>query len=142
MAVTMQKLIEDLTIMQIDAFFKEHTDVTQAECDEWAAKAIGRPVRASPVQGSTSYTVVAVDGDAKVVQFRAFQYALDVAFLQEVEAAYGHRFMPCHRDIGTFHGLHAYMMNDVGGVCVYLARDQLQADDGRLLNNALEDYAQ
>ncbi|KAL7923098.1 hypothetical protein ACQKWADRAFT_320418 [Trichoderma austrokoningii] len=143
MPVTMQKSLEDLTKMLINHFFKENTGVTQAECDEWAAKAVGGPVRASPFQFSyVSYNVEAVDGAAKVLQFRAPMSSLDVGIAKAAEAAYGHRFVLCHHDAGTFRGLHAYTMNDLGGECLYLARDQLRADDGRLLRNTLEDFAQ
>ncbi|KAJ5917562.1 hypothetical protein N7466_011116 [Penicillium verhagenii] len=38
-------------------------------------------------------------------------------------------------------GLKAYIMDNVGGVSVYLARDQLRANDGRLLRVTLTDFA-
>ncbi|KAF1954134.1 hypothetical protein CC80DRAFT_493979 [Byssothecium circinans] len=141
----MQTLIANLSRMQIDDFFRENADVTRAECDQWATQAVGRPVCASPVQGVTSYTVVPVDrvdGDTGIViQFRSAEYAFDLEFLQYVQVAYGSRFVPRHRDSGTLGGLHAYMMDDVGGVAVYLARDQLRAHGGCLLSNTLEDFA-
>lgn len=138
-----QNLIQDLSKRQIDAFFQDNTDATRAQCDEWATQAVGRPVCASPVQGATSYTVVTIDSTAGVVvQFRPVEYALNIEFNRAIQAAYGPRFVPSLQESGTLGGLHAYTMNDVGGVCAYLARDQLHAHHGRLLRNTLEDIAQ
>jgi len=91
-----QRLVEDVSRIQINSFFQTNADVTQAECDEWATQTVGRPVRASPVQGATSYTVVAIDGAAGVVdQFRPAEDAFGIEFLQGLHSAYGPRFMPC-----------------------------------------------
>ncbi|KAM0417394.1 hypothetical protein ACHAPT_012629 [Fusarium lateritium] len=120
--------------------FKEH-NVTQTECDKWASQVVGQRVRASTVQGATSYTVVTVNGAREVVQFRSAEYAFDLGFLQCVEEVYGHRFVLHHRDCGTLRGLCAYTMNNVGGVSAYLARGQLRANGGHLLSTALKDFA-
>lgn len=137
------QLVSDLSIMQINEFFSQRPNVTQGACDQWAALALGGPVHASTLQGVTSYTVEAVQaGNGEgVVQFRSPDDALDITLIQSAQEAYGYRFVPCPRDGGCLAGLKAYIMDNVGGVSAYLARDQLRANDGRLLRVSLTDFA-
>lgn len=137
------RLVAELSRIQIYEFFNQRPGATQAGCDQWAEWALEGPVRASAAQGVTSYTVEAVQGvEGGVVQFRSPEDALDISSIQKAQEAYGSRFVPCPRDGGNLTGLQAYIMDNVGGVSVYLARDQLRANDGRLLRVALEDFAQ
>lgn len=91
------------------------------------------------MQGGCSYTVVTESGSL-VVQFRSSDSALDLGFLQDIEQAYK-GFVPHHESVGKIGELHVYRMNNVGGVAMYLARDQLHANDCLLLKKTLQDYA-
>lgn len=127
--------------MQIEQFFLDAAPLTQDECDQMAREIIGGPVRPSAVQGATSYTVVPVDlAAALVVQFRAPEYAFDLELLDNVKQAYG-VFVPQHKYSGNLGNLIVYTMENVGGVSAYLARNQLRAHRGRLLNTTLQDFA-
>lgn len=143
MAAEMRRLIEGLSEMQMADFFARHAPLSQEECNRWAEVANGCLVRASDVQGSSSYTVVAVDSPSRgpVVQFRSPDCALDLEFLAFVEQTYGRRFVPGHRNAGILGELHVYTMDNVRGVSAYLARDQLQANGCRLLSTAMQDFA-
>ncbi|KAF6829242.1 hypothetical protein CMUS01_08245 [Colletotrichum musicola] len=96
-------------------------------------------------QGVTSYAAEAAEDDkGGVVQFRPPDGALDIGLIQRAQEAYGSRFVPCPREAeggGSLTGLQAYIMNNVGGVSAYLARDQLRADDNRLLRVTVKDLA-
>ncbi|KAF6812007.1 hypothetical protein CPLU01_15003 [Colletotrichum plurivorum] len=131
--------------MQINEFFSQRSNLTQGDCDRWAERDLGGPVRASTVQGVTSYTVEAVEDDkGGVMQFRSPDDALDIGLIQRAQEAYESRFVPCPREAeggGSLTGLQAYIMNNVGGVSAYLARDQLRADDNRLLRVTVKDFA-
>ncbi|OAR05885.1 hypothetical protein LLEC1_05663 [Akanthomyces lecanii] len=142
MSPNMQDLIADLTIMQIKNFFERTSGITQAQCNHYASTAVGQPVRASAVQGATSYTVEGVNSaKGGVVQFRSAEAALDVDKIQAAQIAYGPRFVSCPREAGCSAGLHAYVMDNVGGVSVYLAREELRANENRLLSCTVEDFA-
>lgn len=140
----MHQLIADLSIMQINEFFSQRPNVTQDVCDQWAAWALGAPVHASTVQGVNSYTVEAVQaGNGEgIVQFRSPDDALNITLIQSAQEAYASRFVPCPRDGGCLAGLKVYIMDNVGGVSAYLARQQLRANNGCLLRVTLTDWAQ
>ncbi len=53
----MSQLYSDL-VDKIDEFFS-HTSITRTECDEVACRKFGGDIEPVPVQGATSYTVVA-----------------------------------------------------------------------------------
>ncbi len=76
----------------------------------------------------------------RVVQFRAPNSPLDMVFLRSVEQAYA-GFAPQHEHRGQFGQLHVYVMNNVGGVSMYMARTELQDNNYRLLRIAIDDYA-
>ncbi len=86
----MEGCIAALSKYQISKFFAQHAPTTQEACNQEAEQCIGGSVHPAPVQGATSYTVVADDDAAGgfVVQFRADDFALDLGFLARVEQAY------------------------------------------------------
>ncbi|KAL6795522.1 hypothetical protein J3E68DRAFT_404522 [Trichoderma sp. SZMC 28012] len=135
----MESLIRNLSQMQIQAFFEQNAPVTQAQCNTEAVRITGESVHPTAVQGGCSYTVVTESGSL-VVQFRHSDSALDLDFLQDIEQAYK-GFVPHHESVGKVGELHVYRMNNVGGVAMYLARDQLHANDCLLLKKTLQDYA-
>lgn len=49
--------------------------------------------------------------------------------------------MPQHRSGGTLGKLHTCKMNNVSGISMYLARDQLHRHDCYLLRQTAQDYA-
>lgn len=125
--------------MQIQAFFEQNAPVTQAQCNTEAGRITGEPVKPTAVQSGCSYTVVTESGSL-VVQFRCNDSALDLGFLKDIEQAY-EGFVPHHESVGKVGKVHVYRMNNVGGVAMYLARDQLHANDCLLLKQTLQDYA-
>ncbi|KAI9822089.1 MAG: hypothetical protein M1826_000549 [Phylliscum demangeonii] len=131
----MDASISQLSRKQISDFFSKNPRPTPQECDGAAGRITGTSVHPATVQGGASYTVV---GGSLVVQFR--HAALDLQFLACVEQAYA-GFMPQHRSGGTLGKLHIYTMNNVGGISMYLARDQLHRHDCYLLRQTLQDYA-
>ncbi len=140
---SMEALIDHLSRSQIRDFFRNNTAHAQEECDQLAAQILDGPIRPSTVQGVSSYTVLPVDeNNMFVVQFRATDDAFDLDLLRYVEQAYRERFMPRHQLAYNLGGLLVYTMDKVRGVSVYLARDQLRANGGRLLSTTLEDFAE
>ena len=138
---TMQARVAELSRRQIVEFFSDNAPTTQEQCDQAAERILSRRVRPAPVQGSTSYTVVPIDdGGEYVVQYRASDSSLDLDFLRYIEQTYG-RFVPHHWDSGKLDKLHIYTMDNVGGVSVYLALDQLHGDHCYLLRQTLQDFA-
>ncbi|KAI1180364.1 hypothetical protein F4777DRAFT_529966 [Nemania sp. FL0916] len=133
----MEASISALSRYQISQFFTENAPVTQEQCNQEAERITGASASPSAVQGGTSYTVVAGES---VVQFRADRSALDLQLLGCVEQAYA-GFVPHHLHSGQEGNLHIYTMNNIGGISMYLARDQLRRDNCRLLQRTLEDYA-
>ena len=138
----MECLIADLSKIQISSFFEKNSPITQAQCDQEAARIIGGPVVASLVQGGTSYTVVAAafDNKTSVVQFRNEDSAFDLDLLRCVEKVYS-GFAPRHYSAGNLGALLVYTMDNVGGTAMYLAREQLHMSDYALLRETLQDYA-
>lgn len=138
----MDTAISDLSTTQINAFFKRNAPQTQDECAQMAEQLIGAPVQPSVVQGATSYTVVPVDDSIEfVVQFRAADDAFDLGLLTYVQDAYGQRFVPRHQDSGRLGALRVYKMDNIRGVSVYLARNELRMQNGSLLAIAVQDFA-
>ncbi|WVN88139.1 uncharacterized protein L203_103340 [Cryptococcus depauperatus CBS 7841] len=127
-----------LSRMQIERFFKRNgLSVTQEQCDAEAQRWTTQPVTATPSQGGTSYTVEG--GSHLVVQFRLPTSTLDINLLRSIEQAYD-GFVPRHEYRGQLDQLSIYTMNNLGGRCLYLARDELLANDS-LLRVTLDDYA-
>ncbi len=87
------------------------------------------------------YTVVPDDDNGTVVQFRAADDAFNLDLLMSVEQAYG-RFVPRHQRASNLGELHVYTMTNIGGVSVYLARDQLRAHRGHFLATTLQGFAE
>ena len=133
----MEASILALSKYQISQFFSKNAPVTQQKCNEEAERIIGMPVLPSTVQGGSSYTVVA---GGSIVQFRVPRSALDLDLLGYVEQAYA-GFTPHHSSAGREGELYIYMMNNVGGISMYLARDRLFRDNYCLLRETLKDYA-
>lgn len=133
----MEASIANLSRKQISDFFSENPQPTQQECEAEAERITGTSVHPTALQGGTSFTVI---GGTLVVQFRPGESALDLQLLQCVEQAYA-GFVPQHRSGGKLGELHIYTMDDVGGISMYLARDQLHQHDCHLLRQTLQDYA-
>lgn len=123
--------------MQIARFFQQNKSITQEQCNAEAQRLTGSSVSPTPSQGGSSYTV---ESGGLVVQFRPPNSRLDIDMLQMIESAY-HGFVPRHEEQGQFGDLHVYTMNNMGGTCMYLARDDLLRNDCYLLRFTLDDYA-
>ncbi|KAJ2989334.1 hypothetical protein NUW58_g3519 [Xylaria curta] len=126
-----------LSRMQIETFFERNAPVTQNQCNDEAQRISGQSVTPTACQGGTSYTV---DAGQVVVQFRAPSSPLDMIFMNSIEQAYP-GFTPQHKDWGSFHNLHVYTMNNIGGLSMYLARASLQRNNYELLRNTIDSYA-
>lgn len=135
----MEAGIAALSKHQIAQFFHRNAPATQEKCHQEAEIIVGGHVHPAPVQGATSYTVVA-DNNCGIVQFRAGSNVLDLDLLAYVEQAY-RPFTPHHRYIGILSTLHVYTMDDVGGVSIYLALGQLHRNDCVLLRQTVQDFA-
>ncbi|GAB1311741.1 hypothetical protein MFIFM68171_01951 [Madurella fahalii] len=133
----MESAIAALTAFQISRFFSANGRPTQQECDKLAQHITGQSIMPAPVQGGSSYTVIAGD---YVIQFRAPNAVLNLEFLGHVEKVY-HGFMPCHSDISTIGELFVYKMRNVGGVSLYLARNRLYGNGCFLLRQTVIDLA-
>ena len=135
----MEASIAKLSKYQISTFFSDNTSATQQQCDQEAERLTNMSVHATSVQRGTSYTVVS-DDETCVVQFRPSSYALDVDLLECVEQAYM-GFVPRHQWVGSLGELYVYTMGNVGGISMYLARDQLYKNDFSLLRQTVPDFA-
>ncbi len=134
----MEASISALSKHQISEFFSKNGPATQQQCNEEAQRITGVSASPSAVQGGTSYTVIA---GAFVVQFRAGESALNLGLLKCVEQAYA-GFVPQHLYSGQVGKLHVYQMDNVGGISMYLVREQLFRDNYNLLRRTLKDYAE
>lgn len=130
----MEANLAALAIYQISNFFKKNAPVTQEQCDLEAKRITGQSVYTTKLQGGASYTVVSSD-ETCIVQFRASHSALDMNVIGYIETAYD-GFTPRHQIVGKMGELYVYTMNNVGGVSMYLARD-----DFDLLKNTVQDFA-
>jgi hypothetical protein len=126
-----------LSRMQIETFFAKNSPITQKQCDDKAKEVTGKSVSSTVCQGGTSYTV---EAGKDVVQFRVPGSLLDMTLMNAVEQAYAD-FTPKHKDHGPFHTLRVYTMNNIGGDSMYLARDYLQKNNYKLLQNTINSYA-
>jgi len=135
----MEASIVKLSNHQISTFFSNNASVTQQQCDQEAERLTGMSVHAASVQGGTSYTVVS-DDETCVVQFRSGSSALDIDLLECVEQAYM-GFMPRHQWVSYLGELYVYTMGNVGGISMYLARDQLCKNNFSLLRRTVPDFA-
>ncbi|ATY62491.1 kinase-like domain [Cordyceps militaris] len=129
--------ISALSQYQIQRFFQENTSVTPELCNAEAEKIAGQSVTATLSQGGSSYTV---EGGQVVVQFRLPSSDLDMDLLKSIEQAY-RGFAPQHEYRGRLGQARVYSMNNMGGICMYLARTELQSDNYHLLRVTLDDYA-
>ena len=112
---------------------------TQQQCDQEAERLTGMSVHTAPVQGGNSYTVLSND-ETVVVQFRAGDSALDISLLECIEQAYG-GFAPRHQFVGNMGELHVYTMSNVGGISMYIAREELFQNNFYLLRQTVSDFA-
>jgi len=135
----MEASVAKLSKYQISTFFSDNTTATQKQCDQEAERLTGMSVHATSVQGGTSYTVMS-DDETCVVQFRSVSSALDIDLLECVQQAYM-GLTPRHRWVGYLGELFVYTMGNVGGISMYLARDQLYKNDFFLLRRTLPDFA-
>lgn len=60
--------------------------------------------------------------------------------LKSIEQAY-RGFAPQHEHRGKLGKVEIYTMNNMGGICMYLARTELQSNNYHLLRVTLDDYA-
>ncbi|GJC94442.1 protein kinase-like domain protein [Colletotrichum higginsianum] len=60
--------------------------------------------------------------------------------LRSIEQAY-RGFAPRHEYRGKLGQVSVYTMNNIGGICMYLARTELQSDNYSLLRFTIDDYA-
>ncbi|KIY66631.1 hypothetical protein CYLTODRAFT_354692 [Cylindrobasidium torrendii FP15055 ss-10] len=135
----MEANLAELSKYQISRFFEKNAPATREECDLEAVRILGTPVHATSLQGGQSYTVLNSD-ETRVIQFRAGYAALDMEFLEHIEQAYG-RFAAHHESIGRLGQLHVYVMPNVGGVSMYLARDALNKNNFSLRKRTVQDFA-
>ncbi|CEJ94735.1 hypothetical protein VHEMI10251 [[Torrubiella] hemipterigena] len=109
----------------IDGFFNNHTSVTRQQCDDFVAAHFQTPAEPVPIQGFWSYTLMAGDDNATIIQFRSESSPLEEENLQLIkEAATG--FVPdvvCLGTIGQHRPLHIYKMNKLPGSPYVLAVD-------------------
>jgi hypothetical protein len=99
-----------LSAYQIAKFCNDH-GLARDEIDRFAAKLLGSPVSATPVQCATSYTVSG-DEAAQVVQFRRSQ--LPMRQIEVARQLYGD-FVPECKPQGMFGPVHVYVANLVPG---------------------------
>ncbi|KAI8627860.1 hypothetical protein F5Y19DRAFT_486490 [Xylariaceae sp. FL1651] len=129
--------ISALSWMQIETFFERNAPVTQKQCNDKAESISGKSVTPTACQSGTSYTV---DAGQVIVQFHPPSSPMDMNFINCIEQAYPD-FTPRHKDCGSFHTLHVYTMNNVGGICMYLAQAYLHRNNYELLQNTIDSYA-
>jgi hypothetical protein len=79
------------------------------------------------------------DGEL-AIQFRAARSALDLDHVGYIKQIYGN-FVPRHEISGRLGELHVYKMDNVGGIAMYLAREQLLQHNCRLLRQTVQDFA-
>ncbi|KAG9218292.1 hypothetical protein CCMSSC00406_0009896 [Pleurotus cornucopiae] len=101
---------------QISQFFTKNAPVTQRQCDQEAERITGASATPSTVQD------------------------LNLELLGYAEAAYP-GFVPHHQHAGKLEDLDVYLMNKIGGISMYLAREELYRNDFQLLHQTLQDYA-
>ncbi|KAK8064451.1 hypothetical protein PG994_007089 [Apiospora phragmitis] len=120
------------SIQQFFHTFGGPAGATQPACDAQAAALAGGgagPVTPVPIQGQSSYTVVAgPPGQARIVQFRAARSKLDMAIV-ELAAAVHPDFVPWCRyhgpigDAASSTPLHVYVIEKREGLCSFECRD-------------------
>jgi hypothetical protein len=97
-----------------DFFSNAGACTSRTECDAFASKTFGKPVKPVTVQGVCSYTVT---NDTAIVQFREPDSPLDMQMLAAVQALHpnvvaSHQF---HGTIGESPALLIYSMNILPG---------------------------
>ncbi len=100
---------------KMDAFFSDKS-TTRAECDRFAEKHFGGPVKPVRLQGGFSYTVIAGKGNV-IVQFREGGSPLPDPDTQLFQAfAHAHPgIVALHKYNGTVGALKAYSMPKLQG---------------------------
>lgn len=86
-SIAMALLCSDLDD-EISQFFSQ-ASTTRAECDNLARTMFGGMVDPVPVQGGTSYTVVAGPNREKIVQFRYLDAQIDMRMLDLARQVHG-----------------------------------------------------
>ncbi|KID60224.1 Protein kinase-like domain protein, partial [Metarhizium hybridum] len=128
-----------LSRVQISNFFSSNA-CTKHQCDDLAAKLLGGPVSATPIQGGNSYTVERKEA-TKVVQFRTSQ--LDMAKLGLVQQVYL-QFVPHCVYHGALESLHVYIWDRVPGPAFCRVRSQIFTSDidmEQRLSQTVQDFA-
>jgi len=99
-----------------DFFSKAGACTTKSQCDAFASKTFGGPVKPVPLQGLYSYTV-AVANDTVIVQFREPDSPLDTQMLATVRNIHPDFVAGCsfHGTIGSSPALLIYSMNMLPG---------------------------
>jgi hypothetical protein len=112
------EVYNSLSAYQIAESCNEH-GFARDEIDHFAAKLLGSPVSATPVQGATSYTVFG-DKAGQVVQFRRSQLPM-----KKIEVArQDGDFVPECESQGMFGPFHVYVANLVPGPAFCRVRSQ------------------
>ncbi|KAK7913909.1 hypothetical protein PG985_011612 [Apiospora marii] len=112
----------------IQDFFNAYggSSVTQSDCDTKAVVLVGTPLTPVLIQGQFSYTVVAGQARAHIVQFRAAQSKLDMDIMDLAVAIHPDFAPRCsyHGRIGDDASpLHIYVMDKREGMCSFKSRD-------------------
>ncbi|KAI0455010.1 hypothetical protein F5B21DRAFT_514340 [Xylaria acuta] len=129
-----------LSRVQVSNFFSSNTSGTRDQCNALAAKLLGGPVSATPIQGGSSYTVEREEAP-KVVQFRSSQ--LDMAKLELAQQVYLD-FVPQCVYYGTLGSIHVYVWNRVPGQAFCRVRRRMFTSDmgvDQRLRQTVEDFA-
>lgn len=100
---------DNLSRHQVSEFFSANTSCTLEQCNDLAAKLLGGPVSATPIQEGGSYTVEA-EGAIQVVQFRS--RPLDIAQFEQIQQIY-RNFVPRCQYHDTLASLHVYLWDRV-----------------------------
>ena len=134
---------DKLSAFQISRFFKRH-GLTSDDCDRLATDILNSPVTPTPVQGATSYTVVAVDSNQapKVVQFRSKK--LDIERIKLARQSYGNFVPSCEPYSMMLGDVYVYVWDLIPGPAFCRVRRQFLSRDVRMerrLYQTVEDFA-
>lgn len=134
--------IHALSEYQIAKFFEENKPITQQNCHDTAARIVGEPVvTPTPVQGMTSYTVIAGTAAPKAFQFCSPPAALDMRVIALSKVTYAN-FVPSCEERGFLGHLRVYEMDIVTGVAFSIAqREMCSVNNLKLLERAVQDLA-
>lgn len=129
-----------LSRVQISTFFSSNASRTKDQCDALAAKLLGGPISATPMQGGSSYTVGRKDVP-KVVQFRSSQ--LDMTKIKFAQQVYD-KFVPQCVYHGTEGSIYVYVWDRVPGPAFCRVRRHMFTSDldmDQRLRQTVQDFA-